>query len=89
MIRETSGDPPAREHPRVRVETDALGAVNVPAEHLWGAQTERSRHNFHIGVERYRLGRPVILKAAVQPQMDTDSHGSEDKFPHWIASPAE
>jgi fumarate hydratase class II len=44
----------------VRVEEDALGNVEVPSEHLWGAQTERSRHNFPIGVDRYRWGRPVI-----------------------------
>jgi fumarate hydratase class II len=44
----------------VRVEEDALGNVEVPRDHLWGAQTERSRHNFPIGVERYRWGRPVI-----------------------------
>ena len=43
-----------------RIEKDALGNVEVPADHLWGAQTERSRHNFLIGVERYRWGRPVI-----------------------------
>jgi len=44
----------------VRVEEDALGDVEVPAEHLWGAQTQRSIGNFPIGVERYRWGRPVI-----------------------------
>jgi len=43
-----------------RVEEDALGEVRVPAEHLWGAQTERSRQNFTIGVERHRWSRPVI-----------------------------
>ncbi len=43
-----------------RVEQDALGEVQVPADHLWGAQTERSRRNFPIGVERFRWGRPVI-----------------------------
>jgi fumarate hydratase class II len=43
-----------------RVEKDALGAVQVPAERLWGAQTQRSVENFRIGVERYRWGRPVI-----------------------------
>jgi fumarate hydratase class II len=43
-----------------RIEEDALGEVEVPADHLWGAQTERSRENFPIGVERYRWGRPVI-----------------------------
>ncbi|HEY6340739.1 MAG TPA: class II fumarate hydratase [Bryobacteraceae bacterium] len=43
-----------------RIEHDALGEVDVPADRLWGAQTERSRQNFVIGVERYRWGRPVI-----------------------------
>src|ERR1700729_4170066 len=45
---------------KFRVEEDALGNEEVPAEHLWGAQTERSRRNSPIGVERYRWGRPVI-----------------------------
>ena len=43
-----------------RVEEDALGNVEVPADHLWGAQTQRSRENFQIGVEHYRWGHPVI-----------------------------
>ena len=43
-----------------RVEKDALGEVKVPAEHLWGAQTERSRLNFVIGVERHRWSVPVV-----------------------------
>src|ERR1700745_4392595 len=43
-----------------RIEEDALGDVHVPAEHLWGAQTQRSHMNFPIGVERFRWGRPVI-----------------------------
>ena len=32
-----------------RIETDTMGAVKVPAEKYWGAQTERSRSNFKIG----------------------------------------
>jgi fumarate hydratase class II len=47
------------EHP-VRIEHDSLGEVPVPADHLWGAQTERARHNFWIGGPRYRWGRQVI-----------------------------
>jgi fumarate hydratase, class II len=45
---------------KFRLEEDALGNVEVPVDHLWGAQTERSHRNFPIGVERYRWGRPVI-----------------------------
>ena len=43
-----------------RIEEDALGEVHVPADRLWGAQTERSRENFLIGVDRFRFTRPVI-----------------------------
>ena len=45
---------------KFRMEEDGLGAVEVPVEHLWGAQTERSYRNFPIGVEHYHWGRPVI-----------------------------
>ena len=43
-----------------RVEKDALGSVAVPADRLWGAQTQRCLMNFPIGVARFRWGRPVI-----------------------------
>ncbi|HBG59051.1 MAG TPA: class II fumarate hydratase [Porphyromonadaceae bacterium] len=32
-----------------RIEKDTLGEVKVPADKLWGPQTERSRSNFKIG----------------------------------------
>ena len=32
-----------------RIEKDTMGDVKVPADKLWGAQTERSRNNFKIG----------------------------------------
>ncbi|WP_142785963.1 class II fumarate hydratase [Changchengzhania lutea] len=32
-----------------RIEKDTMGQVKVPADKLWGAQTERSRNNFKIG----------------------------------------
>lgn len=33
-----------------RIEHDSMGEVKVPADKLWGAQTERSHENFLIGV---------------------------------------
>ena len=33
-----------------RIEHDSMGEVQVPAEKYWGAQTQRSRENFPIGV---------------------------------------
>ena len=35
-----------------RIEHDTMGEVSVPAEHLWGAQTQRSLENFPIGGQR-------------------------------------
>lgn len=35
-----------------RTETDSMGEIRVPADGLWGAQTQRSRENFRIGEER-------------------------------------
>ena len=35
-----------------RSETDSFGAIEVPSSSYWGAQTERSRHNFRIGRDR-------------------------------------
>ena len=38
-----------------RVESDSFGEIEVPAEHYWGAQTERSFRNFKIGGEKQPL----------------------------------
>ena len=38
-----------------RIEKDSFGAIEVPAERLWGAQTERSRRFFRISTERMPL----------------------------------
>jgi len=38
-----------------RLERDTMGAINVPADRYWGAQTERSLENFPIGTERMPL----------------------------------
>ena len=35
--------------PATRVEQDSLGPVHVPADKLWGAQTQRSLEHFSIG----------------------------------------
>ena len=38
-----------------RTESDSFGAIEVPADALWGAQTERSLHFFAIGEQRMPL----------------------------------
>ncbi|MBC3535779.1 class II fumarate hydratase [Megasphaera hominis] len=35
-----------------RIEKDSMGEIKVPADKLWGAQTERSLENFRIGTEK-------------------------------------
>jgi len=39
-----------------RTETDTFGPIEVPADRLWGAQTQRSLENFRIGGERMPTG---------------------------------
>ena len=37
---------------KTRIETDTMGAIEVPADRYWGAQTQRSLHHFNIGDDR-------------------------------------
>jgi fumarate hydratase class II len=46
----------------IRIEKDTFGEIEVPADRLWGAQTERSRRFFRISGERMPL--PVIYALA-------------------------
>jgi fumarate hydratase class II len=48
-----------------RTETDSMGAIEVPADHYWGAQTERSIHHFNIGRPTFVWGRPMIKALGV------------------------
>src|ERR1700723_1390699 len=64
-----------------RVEEDALGDVQVPANHLWGAQTQRSYMNFTIGVERFRWGRPVIRALGVLKKCAALANGELGQLP--------
>jgi fumarate hydratase class II len=42
--------------PATRTETDSMGAIEVPADHYWGAQTQRSLHHFAISANRMPVG---------------------------------
>ena len=64
-----------------RVEEDALGNVEVPADHLWGAQTQRSHLNFPIGLERYRWGRPVIRALGILKKCAALANGELGQLP--------
>jgi len=43
-----------------RLEHDSMGEVRVPASALWGAQTERSRQNFPIGVGQEPMPTEIV-----------------------------
>jgi len=38
---------------KTRRETDSMGAIDVPADRYWGAQTQRSLEHFKIAGERF------------------------------------
>jgi len=44
----------------VRIESDTMGEIEVPADHYWGAQTERSLHHFAISDETMP---PALVRA--------------------------
>jgi fumarate hydratase, class II len=44
----------------IRVESDTMGSIEVPADHYWGAQTERSLHHFAISHETMP---PAVIRA--------------------------
>src|SRR5215471_7556244 len=53
--------------PDYRTETDSLGEVKVPADKLWGAQTQRSLEHFSIGkdlIPREMITAYAVLKKA-------------------------
>ena len=43
-----------------RIEHDSMGEVRVPADKYWGAQTERSRNNFRIGVGKETMPEEIV-----------------------------
>jgi fumarate hydratase class II len=68
---------PRKHRSKMRTETDAFGSLDIPADKLWGAQTQRSLQNFRIGSERmpieiiHALG--LIKRAAAEVNRDLGS----------------
>jgi fumarate hydratase class II len=65
----------------VRKETDSLGVVEVPADKLWGAQTQRSLEHFSIGTDliprEMITAYAVLKKAAAAANHDGKRLGDE------------
>jgi len=69
-----------KKSPKTRIESDAFGPLTIPSDRLWGAQTQRSLHNFRIGTERMPIeivrALGVIKRAAAEVNR---SFGSLDR----------
>jgi fumarate hydratase, class II len=66
-----------------RKETDSLGEVNVPADKLWGAQTQRSLEHFSIGPDlmpREMITAYAILKKAAAIANHEGRRLSDEKY---------
>ncbi len=66
---------------KTRTETDSMGAVEVAADRYWGAQTQRSRTNFPIGVERFRFTRAIIRAMGVLKKSAALANGELGQLP--------
>ena len=64
-----------------RTESDSMGEVEVPSDRYWGAQTERSRDNFKIGVERFVWGRAVIRALGILKKAAALANGELGQLP--------
>src|SRR3954469_13713191 len=68
---------------KTRTEKDTFGPIEVPADHLWGAQTQRSLQNFDIGANEDRMPRELVAalvlvkKAAAQVNRDLGQLSAE------------
>ena len=58
---------------KTRIERDTFGPVEVPAQRLWGAQTQRSLQNFDISGERQprEIIRALVADQTLAPRWST------------------
>ncbi len=67
----------------VRVESDSMGEIQVPADHYWGAQTERSLHHFSIGDDR--MPKPVYHAYGYVKKAAALVNAAAGRLPRWKA----
>ncbi len=68
----------------VRLETDSMGAIEVPADRYWGAQTARSLHHFPIGDDR--MPEPLIRAIGVLKEASAQVNADLGKMSPEISS---
>ena len=68
-----------------RTETDSMGAIEVPGDRYWGAQTQRSMHHFPIGVDRFKWQRPVIRALGLLKKAAAQANAELGELPDDVA----
>ena len=63
------------------MDKDSLGEVKVPANRLWGAQTQRSIENFPIGLDRFVWGRRVVRALGLLKKAAALANGELGQLP--------
>jgi fumarate hydratase class II len=66
-----------------RRETDSMGAIDVPADRYWGAQTQRSLIHFSIGDDR--MPKAVYHAYGYVKKAAAIVNGREQRLPRWKA----
>jgi fumarate hydratase class II len=65
----------------MRTEHDSMGAIEVPADRYWGAQTQRSLVNFAIGTERFRMPRAIVRAMGVLKKAAAQANAELGELP--------
>ena len=65
---------------KTRTETDSMGAIEVPGDRYWGAQTQRSLHHFNIGDDR--MPREMIRALGILKKAAALVNEELGKLPH-------
>lgn len=68
-----------------RVEKDSMGPIEVASDRYWGAQTERSLHNFDIGRDTFVWGRSMIRALGILKKAAAQANGELGELPADVA----
>ena len=76
---------------KMREERDSFGPIGVPADRLWGAQTQRSLTNFRISGERIPIAlvRALVLVKKATAQVNVDLKVLDEKKGRAIVAAAD
>jgi fumarate hydratase, class II len=68
--------------PDFRTEADGMGRIDVPADKLWGAQTQRSLQHFSIG--RDLIPREMIAAYAIIKRAAATANHRDGRMPDQV-----